>query len=57
MISFSGDTLYVNWEGNLTGVDSVQIDLTFASVPESGILALLGLGLAVIWFSRKMKMV
>jgi len=58
MISFVGDTLLVNWGGgNIAGVDSVQIDLSFesVSVPEPSSIFLLGLGLFSLSIFRKTK--
>lgn len=50
MLSWSGDTLFINWGGgNITNVDSVQVNLGFVddkvSVPGPSSIALLVIGL------------
>ncbi|RCU45264.1 PEP-CTERM sorting domain-containing protein [Corallincola holothuriorum] len=56
MLSWVDDTLFVNWQGgNITGVDSVHINLTFASIPAPASALLLGLGLVGLSLRRRNK--
>jgi len=53
MLSFSGDTFYLNWSGgNITGASAIWIDLTFSSVSEPSSIAIFLLGFAGLALSR-----
>jgi len=53
-LSFDADHVFMNWQGvSHTPNDVLILNLQFGEVPEPATLALLGLGLAGIGFSRR----
>lgn len=57
MLSRVGDSLFVNWQGgDIEGVDSIRVNLEFATVPTPETLILIFSGIcSLILFRRRMR--